>query len=94
MTMIVVLSQDVSRLLRDDTLDPGPLAASVSSIEDALRDYGRVLTPLHPDTDDPKLSTYFTLDVRDQTTADEIIARLRRLPAVEAAYWKPSEETP
>ena len=46
----------------------------------------------HPDTDDPSLETFFTIDVDDRSAAAELVQRLREDPAVTAAYVKPDDE--
>lgn len=49
---------------------------------------------LHPDTDDPVLSTYFVVDVPDPAVAPRVLDRLRRSPAFSAAYVKGPEAMP
>ena len=56
--------------------------------------FGLTLEPMHRDTDDPTLQSYFVVEVPDHATAQRVMARLRQLEAVEAAYVKPPDELP
>jgi hypothetical protein len=58
------------------------------------KDLGILLEPLHPGAEDPYLSPYFKVKVRDHATATKVINRLLNCKAVEAAYLKPSSELP
>lgn len=49
------------------------------------------LHPTHPD-DDPSLSTFFTIDIEDESAADALLQKLRDDPSVSAAYIKPGDE--
>jgi hypothetical protein len=55
---------------------------------------GVVLQPIHPDTTDPDLRGYFTVEAPDRATADKVIAGLRQSKAVAAAYVKPPDAMP
>ena len=55
---------------------------------------GFSLEPLHSDTDDPLLRTFFMVDVPDRATAELVTANLRGCKAVQAAYLKPPDEMP
>lgn len=50
------------------------------------------LVATHPDTSDPALATFFTIDVEDGSAAAGLLQRLRHDPAVQAAYIKPDDE--
>ena len=50
------------------------------------------LRPVHPDTDDPDLSSYFTVDVSERDEAEDLARELMEDPAVQAAYIKPDDE--
>jgi hypothetical protein len=52
------------------------------------------LEPIHPGTEDPELTRYFTVEAPDQATAERVMARLRQSKAVEAAYVKPPDAMP
>lgn len=52
------------------------------------------LKPMHPDTDDPKLASYFVVELPDAATAERVIARLQNCKAIKAAYMKPPDELP
>lgn len=59
-----------------------------------VNELGVVLQPVHVDTNDSDLVTYFTVKVPDSMTAERVIAHLRHCKAIEAAYLKPSDEMP
>ena len=50
------------------------------------------LEPIHPDTSDPSLATFFTIDVADAREAAALVKRLCEDPNVESAYIKPADE--
>lgn len=58
------------------------------------RDLDVTLKPMHPDTDDPNLASYFMVELPDAATAERVIARLQNCKAIEAAYMKPPDELP
>lgn len=60
----------------------------------AEKELGIMLEPLHPGAEDPYLSPYFKVRVPDHVTATKVINRLLNCKAVEAAYLKPSSESP
>lgn len=55
---------------------------------------GMMLEPMHPGAEEPHLASYFTVEVQDPATAEQVIARLKHCHAVEAAYLKPPDELP
>ena len=55
---------------------------------------GVVLQPIHPGTSDPDLMRFFTVEVLDRASAEQLIARLQQDAEVEAAYIKPPDEMP
>jgi hypothetical protein len=59
-----------------------------------VADIGVSVEPLHPGIDDPRLVRYFRITVPDPVVAEQVIARLWQLPAVEAAYIRPPDATP
>jgi hypothetical protein len=62
---------------------------------DALAgELGVTFRAMHPDTDDPTLRTYFTVDVPNAASAERVAARLRDSPAIAAAYVKPPDAMP
>jgi hypothetical protein len=56
------------------------------------KELGIALKPVHPDATNHHLSPYFTMQVRDRSTAEKMIRRLKKYKAVEAAYFKPTTE--
>jgi hypothetical protein len=70
---------------------------SSSESEEILQtatELGVTLSPMHPGTEDPSLASYFTIEVPERATAEEVIARLNHCHGVEAAYLKPPDELP
>ena len=63
----------------------------IASLE---RELGVSIRPMHPGTDDATLGSYFTVDVPNSTSAEEVAARLRDSPAIAAAYVKPPDAMP
>jgi hypothetical protein len=56
--------------------------------------HGVKLEPLFPGSSDPLLGSFFQVEVPDLHTAQRVIEDLKRIPATEAAYVKPSDEPP
>jgi hypothetical protein len=57
------------------------------------KEFGASLQAIHPRSEDPTLSSWFSAQV-DNTKADEFIETLRRIPDVTAAYVKPRAAMP
>lgn len=55
---------------------------------------GVILQPLHPQSPDRALMTFFSAEVPDAGTAQRVISRLLRSPHVTAAYLKPADAPP
>lgn len=90
MQVTVQVSPNVARSRRQ-------LSPSTEESEELLRvmeTFALKLEPLHHNTDDSVLLSYFTVEVQDNTTAQRMIDRLQQLEAVEAAYIKPPDELP
>lgn len=81
--IVVQLKLDRARLLHGMR---GGIAQSVVS--------GVALQPMHPGTDDPDLMRFFTVEVPDGASAEQVVARLQEDTEVEAAYLKPPDEMP
>jgi hypothetical protein len=60
----------------------------------AASELGMEITPIHPDTPDAELSTYFTTSAPDRDAARDAIKRLRSCRGVTAAYIKPAASVP
>ncbi len=63
----------------------------VGAFEAAAGALGVTPRPLHPGAEDPRLRSYYVVDVPDGATAERVVARLRQSPAVAAAYIKPPD---
>lgn len=50
------------------------------------------IQPMHPQTTDEALSSYFTIEVADPALARRYAERFQRCPGVEAAYVKTPDE--
>jgi len=55
---------------------------------------GIILEPLHPQSPDQALMTFFSAEVPDTDTAQRVIGRLLQSPHVMAAYLKPPDAPP
>jgi hypothetical protein len=57
------------------------------------QEFGASLKAIHPSSEDPALSSWFTAQV-DNRKANELVETLRRIPEVTAAYVKPRAAMP
>jgi len=71
----------------------GPESAKRQAPFERANDFGLTLKALHPESDDPVLSCWFSAEV-DSAKATEFIESLRKMPEVTAAYVKPRAEPP
>ena len=76
----------------DSRAEPGRLR--IAPVLAALRKLRLQLKPVHPGTQDPSLTQYFTVEVPDQQTADRVIQVLRQIKEVDGAYLKPTDGLP
>lgn len=90
MQVIVQVSADIARALHQ-LIPPTDESEQLLRI---VRTCARTLEPMHRDTDNPNLQSYFTVEVPDRATAELTIDRLRQITGIEAAYVKPSDELP
>jgi hypothetical protein len=90
MQVTVQVSADVARALHQQ----GPPTAESEGLLRITETFGLMLEPMHHDTDDPNLQSYFIVRVPDHATAQRVIDRLQQTVAVEAAYVKPPDELP
>jgi len=86
----VQVSADVARAL----YQYGPSTAKSEEILRTVGAFGLTLEPMHRDTKDPHLQSYFTVEVPDHATAQRVIDYLQQSEAVEAAYVKPPDALP
>jgi hypothetical protein len=56
-------------------------------------EFGTSLQPIHPNSSDPSLASWFTAQV-DNMKAGEFVETLRSIPEVTAAYVKPRAAMP
>ncbi len=91
MHITVKLSEDVVRRL-------GSKVARERATETVLgmtpEEANVEIRPMHPDTNDPGLSSFYTVEVADEAQAEQTLSRLRSSSVVEAAYVKPADELP
>ena len=52
------------------------------------------LTPVHANTQDPTLASFFEITEDDPAEAKRLLQRLQADPAVDGAYIKPDDELP
>lgn len=90
MQLTIRVSQEVApSLARGEAADP-----RARELLRLARTLGIRFEPLHPGTADPRLASYFVVEVPDASVAATVSARLREHEAVEAAYRKPPDEPP
>jgi hypothetical protein len=82
--VVVKLTPAAAKRLRTSTGDRTTVRA--------LKDLEHDLAPLHPNTRDASLESFFVADVEDPAEATRVVERLLKDPAVEAAYVKPADE--
>lgn len=88
--VIVKVSADVARSLNH----LAPPTAESEAVLRMIKTFGLTLEPMHRDTDDPNLQSYFIVEVPDDETAQRLIDQLLQAKGVEAAYIKPPDELP
>lgn len=69
-------------------------SSELDKISDIEKELGVVLKPVHPETNDPMLSPYFTVEVPDKPKAEQVINRLKGSGLIDSAYIKPDDEMP
>jgi hypothetical protein len=72
----------------------GEAAGAQRELQALAAEFGVSFHPLHPDTDDPRLSSYFIVEVPDAAQVPRVLDRLRRSPVFSAAYVKPPDAMP
>jgi hypothetical protein len=90
MQVTVQVSADLARALHQR----GPPTAESEELLRIIETFGIALEPMHRDTDDPNLQSYFTVEVADYAIAQRLMNRLQLLEAVKATYVKPPDELP
>ena len=90
MQVTVQVSADVARALHQR----GPPTVESEELLRIIETFGLALEPMHRDTDDPNLQSYFTVEVLDHATVQRVMNRLQQLAAVEAAYVTPPHGLP
>jgi len=85
MDIIVRLRVDIARALHSGAEN----AAATQGLQAVLTQFGVALKPLHPGVSDPQLQSYFMISGVTSADADHIVAALRTLDEVEAAYVQP-----
>lgn len=92
METVIQLRGDVAKLMqgaaaRTEATDE--LWKAKRELEQELVRLGVAIRPVHPGSQDAELATYFTLCEAPGPDLEEILAVLRDLEAVTAAYAKP-----
>jgi hypothetical protein len=90
MQVTVQVSVDVAQALHQGS----PPTAESEELLKTIGTFGLALEPMHRDTDDPNLQSYFTVEVPDHATAQRVMNRLQQSESVKAAYVKPPDELP
>lgn len=87
MLITVQVAPDLASALRRGE----PETEDARELKRMADDLGISFRSLHPDSANPSLRSYFTVDVPDAAEAERVLTRLRRSPAVRAAYVKPPD---
>lgn len=90
MNITIQLQKEAASALQGE----GPETEASREINEAAREMGIRLRPLHPGTKDPNLASYFYAEVPDAATAERVLSRLGNCGAINAAYLKPPDELP
>jgi len=61
---------------------------------DIVSSLGLQMQPMHPDTEDSNLMSYYNVEVSDPQTANDLIQRLLQSECVDGAYIKPTDALP
>ena len=96
MRIVVVLQEQTAQEMRapSRTRDIAPASVEIQELQAAENELGVSLEPMYPDVSHPTLQPFFIIDVPDQASAKQVIARLTKSAAVEAAYLQPDAEPP
>ena len=95
MKAVIQLRDDVARLMQGEVgLDRSTdqCAKIKQDLDSELVRLGVSLRPMHPGAEDAELARYFTLSGTVSMEDERILATLRNLEAVTAAYIKPEAE--
>ena len=68
--------------------------AGEPELRELADEFGLSVRPLHAGTTDPVLGSYYIVSVPDALLAQQVLDRLRQIPAVNAAYLKPPDAMP
>ena len=90
MQVTVQVSADVAQILHKQA----PPTTESQELFRLLEDLNIILKPIHPGAKDPLLTPYFIIEVSDSAAAERVIALLRNLKSIGAAYLKPLDELP
>ena len=90
MQVTVQVSADVAHALHQRC----PPTAESEELLRIIETFRLALEPMHRDTDDPNLQSYFIVEVVDHATAQRVMNSLQQLKAVKTAYVKPPDESP
>lgn len=67
---------------------------ATAELRKELADLAIQIHPVHQGQTHPLLAPFFWLEAPDELTAQQIIAKLMKLSAVEGAYLRPQDEPP
>ena len=88
--VIVQVSDDVARVLHKRS----PPTAKSEDLLKRIESFGLVLEPMHRNTEDLNLQSYFIVEALDESTAQNVINSLQQSESVEAAYMAPAHGLP
>lgn len=90
MQATVQVTDDVARALHGRA----PATHESDELLRQLESMGLTLEPMHAHTGDPELQTFFTVQLPDDGTGEDVMRHLREFAAIEAAYVKPPDDLP
>lgn len=71
-----------------------PRSQVPAQLLDIVSSFGLDMQPMHPDTDDASLMSYYFVEVPDPKTGSRLTEKLLQSQFVDGAYVKPSDALP
>jgi hypothetical protein len=88
--IVVILMTDLARELHEHSFH----SEASDELVQCLDRIGARLEPIHPGSNDTNLVKYFSVELPLDAVVAEFLGALRSCRGVEAAYFKPSDESP
>ena len=84
------VTAEVAQALRQGA----PPTSDSQDLSQLVKEHGAVLEAIHPETEDPLLTSWFTVEAPDMAVAEQVAASLQQRRAVKACYIKPPDALP